>query len=390
MPARHEADDVAQLRKLHDVALRPALESTLSLVPAERLEVRVAPHLDRSAASTLWEAAPTASVFNHPAWWQAALDCFGPRRQLLAISVYDQGELCAYWPFWEKPLGAKDAFVRVLEPVGARASDYLTPLVAPGRDVAAAIAATLTELETRLSPRTMILLSKGDDLPACDAAAHDAGSRGLLVHRQISPCPRMTLAENYAALEARWSRNHRSQVRRRIKRLSEIGEVSLHVARDRAEIRSRLPLLFEMHRANWQARGGGSEFDETANVRFVERLVEELPESLLHYSEVRTDDAPVSSHLGFLRGGDILWYKPAFDLSYGAYSPGMVHVALLARWGIENGFTALDFMQGAESYKFSWADETRETVSHAMAGIAGFPVWFWNAKVRKLIAELKT
>lgn len=361
-----------------------------SAVSGLALDVTVQDRFDASEALSLWGEAATASVFNHPSWWQAALDCFGSNRRVFAISVRDKGALCAFWLFWEKRLGAKDAFVRILEPVGARVSDYLMPLVAPGYDASSLIEAMIDKLETQLSPRTMILWSKADDIATCDAVGRSARARGLLVHRQASPCPRMTLAENYAALEARWSRNHRSQVRRRIKRLGEKGEVTLTVARTRKEIHARLPVLFEMHKSNWQARGGGSEFDDAANVRFIERLVEDLPAELLHYSEVRAGDAPVSSHLGFLRGGDILWYKPAFDLAFSQYSPGMVHVAFLSRWGIENGFDALDFMQGEESYKFSWADETRETVSHAIAGMSGYPVWFWNAKIRKLIVELKT
>lgn len=378
----------AETVQLVDDHLKTASPAGAARRPA--FDVTVQDCFDAGEALALWGEAASACVFNHPVWWQAALDCFGPDRRVFAITVRNNDALCAFWLFWEKQLGFRDAFVRVLEPVGSRVSDYLMPLIAPGCDSPGVIAAMIGELETRMSPRTMILWPKADDVAVCDAVGRSVRGRGFLVHRQVRPCPRMALAESYAALEARWSRNHRSQVRRRIKRLGEKGEVALYVARTRKEIGARLPVLFEMHKSNWQARGGGSEFDDAASARFIERLVEDLPAELLHYSEVRAGNTPVSSHLGFLRGGDILWYKPAFDLAFSQYSPGMTHVALLSRWGIENGFEALDFMQGEESYKFSWADETRETVSHAIAGMSGYPVWLWNTRVRKLIVELKT
>lgn len=353
-------------------------------------DLAIEDHLDDAAALSLWQQADTASVFNHPAWWRAARDCIAPDRRLLTVAARVDGTLCGYWPFWEKRLGAKDAFVHVLEPIGSRHIDYVMPLVRKGFNQPALVSAMLDTLGGRLSVWTLLLWPKADRIGLADETVAKAfAHKRHLVHRHLRPCPRMTLAETYGALEARWSRNHRSQVRRRIKKLDTAGSIEFFVAPTREQVLSRLPTLFDMHQANWLARGGGSEFEDEANMRFVEQLARRLPFENLHYSEVRVDGAPVSCHLGFLNGRDILWYKPAFDLAFAQYSPGMVHIARLANWGIENEFAALDFMQGDEPYKLSWADDVAETVSHAVSGPQALPVWAWNTKLRNLIVEFK-
>ena len=97
----------------------------------------------------------------------------------------------------------------------------------------------------------------------------------------------------------------------------------------------------------------------------------------------------ISSNFDFRLDDEILFYKGAFDIAYSRYSPGMVHTAKVSEWAIAQGIRALDLMQGEEDYKYLWADGVRETVSHAISPIEGFPVWLWSTKLRKLIVEFK-
>lgn len=357
---------------------------------APRYDVSNEERLDDDAALRLWRHAETASVFNHPAWWRAALDSFGQGRRVIALGVRAGDGLCAYWPFWEKRLGPKDAFVRILEPVGSRMTDYVMPLIARGHDGPGLAAMMLRALEPRLSPSTMLLWPKADETALADEAVEGGFPAGRrLVHRRIRRCPRIALAPSYSGVEAGWSRNHRARVRQRVRKLGEQGPVSLQIAESRREIRDRLPVLFDMHRANWRVRGGCSEFDDPACVNFIEAIIDGLPTELLHYSEVHVGGHAVSCNLDFRRGDEILFYKGAFDLGFSEFSPGMVHFALAAQWAVENGLNVFDFLQGEEAYKLSWCNGFRETVSHAVAGRLGYPVWAWNTRLRKLIVEYK-
>jgi CelD/BcsL family acetyltransferase involved in cellulose biosynthesis len=347
--------------------------------------------LDIGTATALWDRASTAIVFNHPAWWQAVLATFGEGRRSIITTVRRDNEIVAIWPFWEKSLGARESFARVIEPVGARVSDYVMPLVANGHPVAEITGLMLKALEHELDPRTLLLWPKAPMIEDCDAATATAfAGRSALIHRSLRACPYLPLAETYAAQEAAWSKRQRGDVRRQFKRIGQFGDFSLTVYNRRDEIVARLPYLIRIHLASWVARTGISEFENGPMGAFIFRLAETLPERLMHYSEATLVDRPVSAHLGFRYGDRILWYKPAFDIAWQNYSPGKLHIALAARWAIENGYREIDFMQGTEPYKFDWTSATRETRSTAISARLAYPVWAWNTRVRKMAAEYRS
>lgn len=381
---------MARAETLHRAGCRPKTASGASAHSAKSYEVTLEEGWNPALAETLWSRSSTASVFNHPAWWQASIDGFGKSRRILGVTVRANGELCGYWPFWEKRMGPKDAFARVLEPVGARLTDYVMPLVAHPYDRAGVATAMLEALKARLSSDAILLWPKADRICSADAAVDGAfpGTR-FLVHRNIRRCPRMTLPDSYEMLMQQWSRNHRSQLRRRMRRLEEMGDLTLHVAGSREEVLDGMGTMIPMHRVNWNNRGEGSEFDDPASCAFIEKIVSGLPLELLHYSELRLDGRPLSCNLDFLLDDEVLFYKGAFDIEYASYSPGMVHIAKVSEWAIGEKIRVLDFMQGEEPYKYLWADGVRDTVSHAVSPLEALPVWLWNAKLRKLIIEYK-
>ena len=375
---------------LQNIAVDPDIQAANEVLPVSGFHASNSSEFDYDAALALWNNAQTASVFNHPGWWKAAIHCYGEGRRLYAIAVSVGSELCGYWLLWEKRLGPKDAFVRVIEPVGARHTDYIMPLVARGYDRRVVIGAMLDALKPRLGADAILLWPKAEGADGADGAIGAAFADGnFLVHRKIRRCPRMTLPVSYEELKSRWSRNHRTQLRRRKKRLREIGELTYFVAQSREEIAAGYDRMMALHRANWDKRSAGSEFHKTGNVCFVETVAQGLPLDLIHYSEVRVGGRAVSCNLDFRLGDEVLLYKGAFDINYSRYSPGMVHLAMHAEWAIESDIAVLDFMQGEEDYKFLWADGVQETATHAIAGRTAFPVWFWNTKLRNLIIEYK-
>ena len=345
---------------------------------------------NRARAEALWPCAGTASVFNHPAWWDAAIESYGAGRRIFGVTVHVDAEVCGYWPFWEKRMGAKDGFARVVEPVGARLTDYVMPLVMRGHDRSRVISAMLGALKRELSPGAILLWPKADLVHAADAAVAQAYSSGrYLRHRHIRRCPRATLPHSFDAIAARWSGNRRKHFRRNQRQLSSLGNLTFDVAQTRGEMVEYVDTLFSVHRANWNVRGVSSEFDQPENRRFVEAIVRGLPLELLHCSELRLDGRAVSCNLDFRLDDELLLYKCTFDIAFARYSPGMVHMAKVLEWAIANGVKVMDFMQGEEDYKYLWADGVRETVSHAISPVAGLPVWLWNTKLRKMVVEYK-
>jgi CelD/BcsL family acetyltransferase involved in cellulose biosynthesis len=359
------------------------------------MRLTVTADLDRMAADGLWLRASTASVFNHPAWWASAQTAFGTERRLHVLSLNDDtGKLVALWPLWLKRLGAKEGFATIVEPLGARVTDYVMPLIDAGTDSAAAIQMLLVGADQALGPGTLLLWPK---VPVAAASPGSIGAiisgvcveRGLLSFTRDRPCLSMTLPPSFAELEQRWSRRHRVDVRRQTKRLAREGKVALHVAASREEILARLPFLYAMHAENWGTRTGVSEFAQGDMATFVTRLAAELPLDLLHYSELRLNGEALSCHLGFRDRGALLWYKPTYNLAGASFAPGKLHIASAAKWGIEHGIRAIDFLQGTESYKMRWADSCTQTTSWAIARRAAYPFWVWNTAVRNLAIEYR-
>lgn len=352
--------------------------------------VSVATTLDDGPALELWQHAQAPLVFNHPAWWRAAIDAFGGNRPLRVLQVHAGATLVALWPLWLKRLGPREMLTRILEPVGARVTDYCAPLLRAGNCPRAMLRLLLREASLHLDAQTLLLWPKAPlsaDEP--DLLQDLARADGLLCAGVDHPCPAMSLPPTYAELEKRWSKSHRGDVRRQIKRLNLAGKLELVTAADRADVMNLLPRLYAMHTANWRARAGSADLEDGPMTAFIARLAATLPMELIHASEVRLDGAAIGSHFGFRLPHALLWYKPTFDVAWASYAPGKVHIALAARQAIEEGQTVFDFMQGNEPYKQLWSDLTTPTKSFALARPMAYPMFHWNTAIRRFSAEYR-
>lgn len=77
------------------------------------------------------------------------------------------------------------------------------------------------------------------------------------------------------------------------------------------------------------------------------------------FSVVELDGRAVAFHYGFEYGGALIWYKPSFDLSYSAQSPGLLLIRELIRDSLEQGREEVDFTIGGESFKSRFANAER-------------------------------
>lgn len=346
--------------------------------------------LEMPALAALWERASHPLPFNHPGFSAAAITAYGRRRRLLVPQLWHGGQLIAAWPLWRKRMGPKDALARIVEPIGARHADYCAPLIAAGVPVAPAIEALLAVLLPRLAADTMLLWPKAPaGLGAAARLAAVCGSGGWHAHAHTRRCPAMRLATDWPAMEARWSKSHRGDLRRQERRLAQLGTVQLVRCHDRREIAGRLPLLAAMHRAEWQSRGHASEFARPHAARFLAGLAAGLPAASLHHAELRLDGRPIAIALFFQAGGALLNYKSAYDPAFAAYSPAKVMLALMTRSAVAGGLQLLDFMQGEEPYKATWCDTQQETHTVALARRGHAPLWWWNVTRRRLLVEYK-
>ena len=365
---------LAGQNRLADPAYRVTLDSTF----------------DAGLAGELWAVSANGTIFNHPAWWCSAIAAFGTGRPLFVAKVTSNGKPVGLWPFWRKRLGLREGFCRVIEPVGARVTDYCQPLIRRDHDSAGIEQLMIERLAGLLDAQTILLLPKNRVAYGAASVISTAASRlGLLVETQQHPCPSMKLPGSYEALEQRWSKSHRGDVRRQMRKLAEAGRLEFVTASTRAAALSMLPRLFAMHAANWRARSGFSDLSAGPVPEFLRLLASDLPLDCIDASELHLDGVAIALHFGFRSSRSLLWYKPTFDIAWANYAPGKVHVALAARHGIETGLDTMDFMQGEEPYKQQWSDLTTLTTTFALARPSAYPMWAWNTRVRHFAAEYR-
>jgi CelD/BcsL family acetyltransferase involved in cellulose biosynthesis len=92
----------------------------------------------------------------------------------------------------------------------------------------------------------------------------------------------------------------------------------------------------------------------------------------------------VAYHFGFVCNGYILWYKPTFDVALQNYSPSKIHIAMLIEDAISKGLKGFDFLQGAESYKAVWSNDSEQTSSFIVEARKFSPAYYWITQGRPL------
>lgn len=170
---------------------------------------------------------------------------------------------------------------------------------------------------------------------------------GLWLHigKRIA-APEIAFNEDHASYKLKYS------VRRHCSRLERLGKLEFHVVRDIDELPGMLALLYSQHIARYRERGERSLFENQACRDFYETLARGLFDTgWLHFSRLSLDDIPLAVHFGFEYNRTLTWYKPAFDIAYGHYSPGTVLIKQLIDYARQNRLRILDFTIGDETFK---------------------------------------
>lgn len=173
--------------------------------------------------------------------------------------------------------------------------------------------------------------------------------------------------ENFC--NAKTSGQTRKRDRRRLRRLTEAGEVCFVHARERDEITSTMDVLISQKR-NYFARKGVEDLFARAGYGAFFHAVALNPNlrDVVHVSRVDVSAAPVASGLG-------LMHKDCYHLVMSSYQdgdvarfgPGRVHLMELFRHAIDRRAGKFDFTIGDEPYKREWCDIELKLVGYLEA-----------------------
>lgn len=147
----------------------------------------------------------------------------------------------------------------------------------------------------------------------------------------------------------RLSGKHRHEIRRKMRRLYEAGNVKVSILSRPEECNSFMETFIQLFRSNIPAKKA---FMTPEKALFFKRLVYytsrfDLPRMvILHLNE-----KPVAATLCFDLGGHLYLYNNGYDMNFSHLSVGLMVKVFTIKHAIEGGKRYFDFLRGDEKYK---------------------------------------
>jgi CelD/BcsL family acetyltransferase involved in cellulose biosynthesis len=225
-----------------------------------------------------------------------------------------------------------------------------------------------------------VLLAEGEDLSTAAALARRAAAadqdlaeltglpadsrliaafeREALTLIERAEAPVLDLTPGWDTVYAsKFSSKQRSHHRRRRRQLTQLGRVSVDVARTADELSEALEDAFVLHDRRWQGRPDGSGFTTPVGRRFSHAVVDALaPLGVPRIVTLKIDGRPVAFHYYLALENRIYVHRIAFDPSFARFSPGVVNTLDAIEAAAAEGATRVEFLGGAERYKVDLAD----------------------------------
>jgi CelD/BcsL family acetyltransferase involved in cellulose biosynthesis len=164
--------------------------------------------------------------------------------------------------------------------------------------------------------------------------------------------------------------NLRHRVSRLLRRVQERGCTSpTHVGA--SELPDALDQFFNCYARQWGRNGHPHALQSPETRPYWTALAHAAAGmNKLHFSSLRVSGRDWHWHLGFHHKRSLLWYKMAYEQEFADKSPGMLHLALLVKEGLEQRMDVIDLGYGSEDYKYKWTDEQCELHSIYLPGSA--------------------
>ena len=248
---------------------------------------------------------------------------------------------------------------RTVRFAGANLGDHFHPACAEALEPE--LAAQAAELLDRDRGFGAIVLDNVDLDGAWWRAIASGGGRRLaaLTYRR-APLPYTRLAgTTWEDLLAQRSRNFRSQVRRRERRLEREHRLRFRMTSEQRELGPDLDTFFRLHLARWAGRGGSSSDSPRAAAFHADFAAAALQRGWLRLWFLEADGEEVAAWYGWRLGGRYSYYLAGFAPEWGDRNVGSVLFAHTVRSAIEEGADEYDMLLGDEAYKSRFATGER-------------------------------
>ena len=282
------------------------------------------------------------SVFVLPDWLEVWWKEFRPHSELYLGAVRQNDKIIGIAPLQVN--NGRASFIGSTD-----VCDYLDFIIAPGEENTF-FGILLDDLKKR-GINNLHLQALRPDSTVLTSLTDIAGNRGyevLCKTEDVSVELELPPAwEEYLQL---LTAKQRHEIRRKLRRLEEAGEIEYLVARDITAIRSEMDTFLAMFTGS---RSDKATFLTDRMESFFRSMADVMAEhGLLKLGMLNLDSKPIAMIMYFDYNDVIYLYNSGFDREYDSLSVGLLSKVLCLKESIEQGKKKFDFLKGAEIYKY--------------------------------------
>jgi CelD/BcsL family acetyltransferase involved in cellulose biosynthesis len=296
---------------------------------------------------------PTSAPLVDAVWVRSWLEAFAPTEPVV-LATRDDGRLVGLAALQRMVESQHGRPVRVLQSLTNEESFRFDFLSHEGRsDILERMWRVLCDPSRWDVIRLHHLPEGSPTLSAALAVARERGWRALVRETFLTPwrplCPPAPWDEGL-------TRKFKSNLRRRERRLGELGALRCDIARGGRTLQLALESFYELEARGWKGHSRSAVAQRPPVKRFYDRLVERAAADGGVWIPVLTlSDTPIAAQVLRISGRTMFGLKTAYDEAYARYGPGQVLTSRVIRYGLDHGMEALDLMAGNATYKADWA-----------------------------------
>ncbi len=304
----------------------------------------------RDEWNALLSTGPADLPFARHEWISAWLDAFAPcAAPIVLVARGPGGEPAGMAPFLEER-GRR--FKRLVAPANDHSCRVEWVL---GPDASGAVAALWAHVRDRLRWDVLLIRDLAREGPTSTLLEPLALADGHLTGRWESMrSPFVTLGDGPA--EERTSSRFRANLRRRAKRLGEMGAVSVERVGGGDDVGRALGAFLALEGSGWKGERGTAIALDPALVRFYARVARDAAaRGGLAFRALLLDGRAVAAQLGLVHRGVYHLPKTAYDERLGAVSPGQLLQREVLAECEARGLSRFDFLGPDMEWKRDWA-----------------------------------
>jgi CelD/BcsL family acetyltransferase involved in cellulose biosynthesis len=187
----------------------------------------------------------------------------------------------------------------------------------------------------------------------------------LVVEEEEQLCPFIGLNGSFDAyMRKHFSRNFRKNIRRKTKKLNNLGKQRFEMVTDGLNLDDKLAMVFDLEDRSWKGQRGVGIFGTEEKRTFFTKVAKSMASHkrlALHLQYL--DDRLLAYNFGFVTNKKLYDYSLAFDPDFASYSPGLLSLVDLLSRCFEKGIRIFDFLRGAEKYKKLWTDTATQNIN---------------------------